>query len=262
MEKYAAAKRRLFAGQQEGDIAVLSADDPLLAPSLPGKAGTLLRFGMQPGSDALVTDDGVRLSVSLPGGRVEEYYPLSGTALASLVNRLNAAAAILAVRAFGCLRQEIQPGLADYRPPAHRMALVGEIGGVRYVDDSKGTNIGAVAAALASSGNRIILIAGGRDKGSDFSLLAPAVRKHVKHLVLLGEAAGQMHEALGGLVPTSRVGTMEEAVRVAAESADPGDTVLLSPGCASFDMFTSYAQRGDVFRQAVLGLSSLQQENV
>lgn len=262
MARYAAAKQRLFAHQQKGDIAVLAADDPLLQVNPPGNAGTLLRFGIHPRSDALVTDSGVRISASLPGAEPEEYYDLTATGLSSFVNRLNAAAAILAVRAFGCGGNAIQSGLADYRPPAHRMTLVGEIGGVRFIDDSKGTNIGAVEAALAGSGNRVILIAGGRDKGSDFSLLAPAVRTHVKRLVLLGEAAERLHAALGDTVPTSRVGSMEEAVREAAQSAVPGDTVLLSPGCASFDMFTSYAHRGDVFRQAVRSLSFMQQERV
>jgi UDP-N-acetylmuramoylalanine--D-glutamate ligase len=202
------------------------------------------------------------LTASLPGGQVEEFYDLAATALSSYVNRLNAAAAVLAVRAAGCNPDAIRTGLEDYLPPAHRMALVGEIAGVRYVDDSKGTNIGAVEAALASSGSHVILIAGGRDKGSDFRLLAPAVRKHVRHLILIGEAADRMFDALGTAVPTSRAGSMEDAVRRAAEMAQPGDTVLLSPACASFDMFTGYAQRGEVFRQSVLSLSPAKQESI
>jgi UDP-N-acetylmuramoylalanine--D-glutamate ligase len=134
------------------------------------------------------------------------------------------------------------------------MSLVADIDGVRYVDDSKGTNIGAVAAALTSCGERVILIAGGRDKDSDFSMLGEHVNKHAKHLVLIGEAADRIEAQLGSLVPITRAGSMQEAVLRAAEIAVQGDTILLSPGCASFDMFTSYIHRGETFQEAVLGL--------
>lgn len=262
MARYAAAKKMLFAHQKSGDTAILSTDDPLLQAKPPGGASTLLRFGLRRDADARVTEQGVMLAASLSETGAEEYFDLAGTSLSSLVNRLNGAAAILAARIHGCPADAIRAGLGDFQPPPHRMALVEVVNGVRYIDDSKGTNIGAVEAALASSGTRVILIAGGRDKGSDFSLLAPAVQSHVKHLILLGEAAARMQDALGSRVPTSRVATMEEAVRAAAESAEAGDTVLLSPGCASFDMFTGYAQRGDVFRQAVRSLSPRKKETV
>jgi UDP-N-acetylmuramoylalanine--D-glutamate ligase len=134
------------------------------------------------------------------------------------------------------------------------MALVAELDGIRYVDDSKGTNVGAVAAALASIGGRVVLIAGGRDKDSDFSLLAQSVRGYVRQLILIGEAADRIEEQLGALAPVIRAASMQEAVRRAAEVAERGDTVLLSPGCASFDMFTGYAHRGEVFQQAVADL--------
>jgi len=261
MKNYAAAKQRIFVNQEVGDIAVLSSDDPLLLSQPPGRAGTVLRFGTHTEADARVTDRGVKLSVILPRGKIEENYDLAETALYSLVNRLNAAAAILAVRAAGCDPDRIQRGLAGYAPPDHRMTLVDEIAGVRYVDDSKGTNIGAVEAALASSGDRVILIAGGRDKGSDFSMLENPLRRHAKHLILIGEAAERMQAALCSIVPTTRAGTMEDAVRIAAECAQPGDTVLLSPACASFDMFTSYAHRGDVFRQAVFSLDPMKKKS-
>lgn len=261
MENYAAAKQRIFVNQFAEDIAVLSADDPLLKMEPGGEAGTVLRFGVHPDSQALVTKGGVMLSAQLPGRKIEEHYDLTDTSLSSFVNRLNAAAAILSARAIGCTPEEIRIGLADYIPPDHRMTPVREIAGVRFIDDSKGTNIGAVEAALASSGSHVILIAGGRDKGSDFRLLEPAVRKHVRHLILIGEAAARMDEALGSAVPISRADSMEDAVHRSAELAQPGDTVLLSPGCASFDMFTSYAHRGEVFRQAVLRLPPLKQEN-
>jgi UDP-N-acetylmuramoylalanine--D-glutamate ligase len=251
MEGYAAAKRRIFINQGAGDSAILGADDPMAMAEPVPTGAAVLRFGVVSGCEAQVGAEGVVLVLEIGGQKIEEKYDLRDTPLASSINRLNAAAAILAVRVFGCGAGEIRAGLASYVPPAHRMALVAEIGGVRYVDDSKGTNIGAVAAALASSGDRVILIAGGRNKGSDFSLLAESVSRHVRHLVLIGEAAAQMAEQLGSLVPVTRAGSMEDAVRRSAVIAQEGDTVLLSPACASFDMFTSYAHRGEVFRQAV-----------
>jgi UDP-N-acetylmuramoylalanine--D-glutamate ligase len=251
MQGYGAAKRRIFANQGAGDTAILGADDPLVMAEPVATGARVLRFGAAPGCEAKVRGEGVSLVLEIAGQKLEEEYDLRNTALSSAINRLNAAAAILAVRLFGCGAEEIRAGLASYSPPAHRMALVAEISGVRYVDDSKGTNIGAVAAALASSGDRVILIAGGRNKGSDFSLLAESVVRHVRHLILIGEAAEQMAEQLGPLVPVTRAGTMADAVHRAAAIARAGDTVLLSPACASFDMFTSYAHRGEVFRQSV-----------
>lgn len=251
MEGYAAAKRRIFKNQGAGDTAILGADDPMVMAEPVVTGAQVLRFGAVSGCEAQVVTEGVVLDLAIGGQKIEEKYDLRDTALASSINRLNAAAAILAVRVFGCNAGEIRAGLASYAPPAHRMALVAEIGGVRYVDDSKGTNIGAVAAALASCGDRVILIAGGRNKGSDFSLLAESVARHVRHLILIGEAAAQMSRQLGSLVPLTMAASMEDAVRRAAEIALAGDTVLLSPACASFDMFTSYAHRGEVFRQAV-----------
>lgn len=251
MEGYDAAKRRIFANQGPGDTAILGADDPMVMAKPPANRATALRFGTVPGCEAQISDKGVHLVLEIGGQKIDEEYDLRETALASFINRLNAAAAILAVRVFGCSAGEIRAGLASYAPPAHRMALVAEIDGVRYVDDSKGTNIGAVAAALASCGDRVILIAGGRNKGSDFSLLAASISRHVRHLILIGEAAAQMAEQLGHLVPVTRASSMEEAVRRAAEVARAGDTVLLSPACASFDMFTGYAHRGEVFSRAV-----------
>lgn len=254
MANYIAAKRRIFANQGAGDVAIIGSDDALVMQEKITTAGTVMHFGVQPLSEALVEDTGVLLRGGPLGLEHDEFYELSQTSLSSLVNRLNAAAAILAARVYGCDPEAIRRGLAGYVLPAHRMSPVAEVGGIRYVDDSKGTNIGAVAAALVSCGERVVLIAGGRDKESDFSLLADHVRKHVQHLVLIGEAADRIEAQLGLQAPVLRAASMEEAVRKATDVARPGDTVLLSPGCASFDMFTGYAHRGEVFQQAVLGL--------
>lgn len=254
MECYGAAKRRIFANQGPGDIAIVGADDPLVMAAAVTTAGTVLHFGRSPQAEARVTASGVSLTTSFAGKEVDETYDLRETALASAVNRLNVAAAILAARSLGCRPGTCRTGLAGYTLPGHRMAVVAEIDGVLFVDDSKGTNTGAVAAALASCRGPVVLIGGGRDKGSDFTLLRPAVERHVRRLVLIGEAAGAMAAALDSLVPVSRAASMEDAVRRAAAAARPGDTVLLSPGCASFDMFTGYAERGRLFQQAVADL--------
>ncbi len=254
MQDYAAAKRRIFAHQTSGDVAIVGKDDPLVMQEKVGASGRVYGFGTDPSSQAVVEENGVRIRGTVTGHGQDEMYDLSATVLSSFVNRLNAAAAILAARVFGSAPEAIRKGLASYVAPAHRMALVAEIESVKYVNDSKGTNVGAVAAALASCGNRVVLIAGGRDKESDFSLLAEQVRKHVHHLILIGEAADSIEAELGSLVPVIRADSMSEAVSRASEVARPGDTVLLSPACASFDMYAGYAHRGDVFEQAVLNL--------
>jgi UDP-N-acetylmuramoylalanine--D-glutamate ligase len=258
MEGYVAAKRRIFVNQGAGDTAILGADDPMVMAKPPTTGAAVLRFGAATSCEAQISAEGVHLALEIGGRKIDEGYDLRDTPLASFINRLNAAAAILAARVFGCSAGEIRAGLTTYAPPSHRMALVAEIEGVRYVDDSKGTNIGAVAAALASCGDRVILIAGGRNKGSDFSLLAASVSRHVRHLILIGEAAAQMAEQLGHLVPVTMASSMAEAVCRAAAVARAGDTVLLSPACASFDMFTGYAHRGEVFCRAVQELRPVQ----
>ncbi|MCB1707672.1 MAG: UDP-N-acetylmuramoyl-L-alanine--D-glutamate ligase, partial [Halioglobus sp.] len=138
----------------------------------------------------------------------------------------------------------------------HRCQRVAEIAGVSYVNDSKGTNIGATIAALngMGQGRNILLIAGGQGKGADFAQLRPAVGSYCKLLVVLGEDAPKLQAALQDIAPVTLAGTMEEAVAVAAAGAAAGDVVLLSPACASFDMFSGYAHRGDVFSRAVAQL--------
>ena len=134
---------------------------------------------------------------------------------------------------------------------AHRSEWVLEHEGVAWVNASKGTNVGAVRMGLEGFSAPVILIAGGQDKGGDFSPLRGVVRRKVKHLVLLGEARDRLREVLGGEVPVQEVGTIEEAVAFAAGAAAPGDVVLLSPACASFDQFRNFEERGEVFKEAV-----------
>ena len=251
---YVAAKRRIFVNQHIGDIAILAGDDPLCREMAAGLTDrkTLL-FGQERDCRARVGQD--RVVVDLVGE--VETYQLAGTALAGTTGALNAAAAILAVRCVGCSPSEIQKGLARFVPGPHRLARVGEINGVVYYDDSKATNTGAVLSALRQFAGDVILIAGGRDKGDDYGLLRAAVGEKVKRLVLIGEAAGKIAAAMQGTVEIDYAASMEEAVGIAAGVAVPGDTVLLSPSCSSFDMFDSYGHRGKVFVAAVEGLKTL-----
>jgi UDP-N-acetylmuramoylalanine--D-glutamate ligase len=137
------------------------------------------------------------------------------------------------------------------------MQLVGRVDGVTYINDSKATNTGAVNSGLEQAGGPVILIAGGKDKGDDYHQLREAVHDHVKYLLLIGEAAQDMGEALSDLAETEFPKSLEDAVKRAADHAEPGDTVLLSPACASFDMFESYIQRGERFVAAVRDLQEL-----
>ncbi len=254
---YAQTKMRLFEGQGAGDIAIVNYDDEHcqrqdgVARKLGRKGPEVLWFGhdLEGRSGAWVQGQQVRLSDR------DDSFDLSGTYLESSPNLENAAAAILAALAAGCSARAIQLGLADFRSLPHRMTFVTEIGGVRYVDDSKATNIGAVVAALASISGSVVLIAGGRDKGGDYGLLVESVRKKVTSMLLIGEARGQMAAVFGGVTNVELMVSLEEAVARAGAISRSGDTVLLSPACASFDMFASYAQRGEVFQQRVMMLN-------
>jgi len=247
---YAESKFNLFAAQEPEDVAILNHDDP---ESMAAKAlwprSKVFFFGHElAGRDGALLDCTSVVLQGLGGG---ERYELAGTALAESPNRENSAAAILAARLSGCPAAAIAQGLADFAPLAHRLALVAEVDGVRYYDDSKATNIGAVQSALEAMTGPVILIAGGRDKGGDYRLLNKAMGRRVKHLLLIGEAREKMAAAFAALTEVEQLAGLEEAVARAHQLARPGDTVLLSPACASFDMFNSYAHRGEVFRKAV-----------
>ncbi|MGX9728725.1 MAG: UDP-N-acetylmuramoyl-L-alanine--D-glutamate ligase [Candidatus Electronema sp. VV] len=257
-ENYAEAKRQIFARQGQADIAILGADDPVVAAKPVTTAGTVLHFGTQADSRARVEGQHVRLEPGFGADGAVESYDLSATRLNSLVNVYNAAAAILAARAFGCSVEGIRSGLADYQPPMHRMTPAGEINGVRFINDSKATNIGAVIAALAGFQKDVILIAGGRNKGGDFTELIPAFQQHVRQVVLIGEAASELAaaaEAAG--IEHQFADDMGDAVCKGFAAAKPGETVLLAPACASFDMFDNYEHRGREFMRCAAELAEV-----
>jgi len=245
---YARAKGNAFVNQTPDDVAVVPAGDAICLAQAGRGAGRIVTFGAD--ADYTVSGDVIVERATA------ERFALSGTGFHGTHNFENAAAAVAAARALGVGADGIRGGLAGFRPLAHRMALVAEASSVRYYDDSKATNVGAaVTALLGLTEPRAVLVAGGRDKLGSYEPLVAALREKGRAVVLIGEAADRIAAAIGGTVPVLRAATMEEAVQKAAGIAQPGDAVLLSPACSSFDMFKSYADRGDRFADAVLRLA-------
>jgi UDP-N-acetylmuramoylalanine--D-glutamate ligase len=170
------------------------------------------------------------------------------------------AASAIALSA-GAIPDCVSDVVREFRGVEHRLEWVAEIHGVQYFNDSKATNVDAALKSLEAFPRSIHLIAGGRDKGGDFAALRPLVEQRVKHLILIGEAAGKMREALGEIVEISEVDNLEKAVLLCRRGSVPGDVVLLAPACASFDMFEDYEQRGRIFKQVVRRLREAEERN-
>lgn len=254
-EDYARTKFRLFENQGPGDCAVFNADDPVIDGRISSGLtdGELVPFSVSSTLDVGLYLSGSDIVYALESG-AEERYPTKGFGLKGLHNIENAMAVIGAARRLGIAGDVVLKALEEFKGLAHRMELVRELEGVAYIDDSKGTNIGALAMALRSVGGPVVLIAGGVDKGGDYSSLSGAVKEKVRLMVLIGAARFRIKDALGDGVETTLVSSMEEAVSKASASAVPGDTVLLSPACSSFDMFSSYKERGERFKVLVEAL--------
>jgi len=258
MEKYVQAKMQLFAHQGSGEVAIINGDDELCGNLPLDMQSAVCTFGKKNGYTAVISDNRITLNID----DVKEEYQFDGmqgmvaTDKINEITLMNYAAAILAVRSLGCNHQQTKDGLNAFSPLPHRIEFVAEVSGVSYYNDSKATNTGAVIGALEQFRGNVILIAGGRDKGDDFSLLKESVRLKVKKMVTFGEAAGLLEKALTEVVDISPAQSMDDAVQTAARTAVSGDVVLLSPACASFDMFSSYGHRGNEFKKAVLALES------
>lgn len=251
MAAYAAAKARIFAAQGPADFAVVNVDDPLVVEVAAGLRARRIEISTRRpiGSDGGWGEDG-GLGLRLMGGGVERYpFPTAG--LLGRHNQENALAALAAARLAGATPTEAVRALHAFRPLAHRMELVAETRGIAYFDDSKGTNVGAVCAAIGDFPRPVVLIAGGRDKGGDYAPLAAALGRVGRGAVLIGEAADRIAAALAPILPVERAPSMRDAVAAATRMARPGDAVVLSPACSSFDMFRDYEHRAQVFRDAV-----------
>jgi len=251
MGDYVRAKQRIYAG---ASVQVVNRDDKPAAALAVG-AARLISFGLDAPDDA---NFGVAETSS--GNWIvrgdERWMPVAQVKVAGRHNLANALAALALGEAAGLERQAMLQVLREFQGLPHRTQWVAERGGVAWYNDSKGTNIGATLAAAQGFDGPLVLIAGGQGKGADFAELAAGLDERVKAVVLIGEAAGEIRQALGGRIPARDAASMREAVSLAAQLAQLGDLVLLSPACASFDMFDNYQHRGDVFMQAVRELAS------
>ena len=248
---YAAAKGRLFATQRAGDFALAPSGDALSLSLARVSAGKLVCYG---GVDGQVRREGDQIVDSESGLAL----PVAELGIRGEHNIHNACAAALAARLVGVLPAQIEAVLRSFRGLPHRMQHVATLEGVDYYDDSKATNVGAAVAALSGFARhkvRVVLIAGGKDKGGSYEPLRAALERSGAGLVLIGEASPLIAEAFAGSqLPVARAASMDEAVRAAHKLARWGEAVVLAPACASFDMYKSYAHRGDVFTEAVLSL--------
>jgi UDP-N-acetylmuramoylalanine--D-glutamate ligase len=254
MADYLAAKQRIFRGCRK---AVVNRDDPA---SMPAAAADIecYSFGLEPSAAArafqlLPRADGEWLACGS-----EPWLPVSELRIVGKHNLANALAALALGQALGLARAPMLEALRNFPGLKHRCQWVANIRQVSWYNDSKGTNVGASVAAiqgLAQQG-KVILLAGGVGKGADFSELGPAMAAHGRIAILFGEDAAQIARVLEPVVPVTQVSSLQDAVRLAHATASAGDVVLLSPACASFDMFRNYEHRGDVFVQAVQELSA------
>ncbi len=248
---YADSKARIFL---HCETAVVNADEPDVV-RMPRSGSRVISFALN--------DARADYSLATPAGSREPWLARRGAPLLPLTalrisGRHNAANALATLALGDALRLPMQPMLDELREFTglpHRAQWVADFNGVRYINDSKGTNIGATLAAVGGLSGPLVVIAGGDGKGQDFTPLAAAFRGKVRTAVLLGRDASLIETALTGVCHTARVAGMEDAVRAAARFAQPGDTVLLSPACSSLDMFRDYAQRGAAFAAAVQELA-------
>jgi len=251
-EKYVAAKMRMFDNQLDRDAAVLNADDPEVARRMPSRPqiywfsrtkrvaqGAFLRDGQ-----IFFRDHGSEIPLVR-----REQIPLRGEH-----NVENVLAACAAAYLAGAEPSAIAAGVASFRAVEHRLEFVAELGGVSYYNDSKATNVDAALKAIEAFSNSLIVILGGKDKGSPYTPLREPLRARAKSALLIGAAAEKIAADLGDAVPCEHAGTLDRAVKMAAEQGQPGDVVLLAPACSSFDQFENYEHRGRAFKELVARL--------
>src|SRR5579859_671809 len=254
LEAYAAAKARIFEKQTAADFAILNADDPASTPYAPTKPkvfwfsrkqrvahGAFLR-----GEEILFRHHGEE-EIILKQSEI----PLPGAH-----NLENVLAAVAAARLAGTRPHEIQKAVRSFKGVEHRLEFVAELNGVRYYNDSKATNVDATLKALDAFPGRILVILGGKDKGSDYTVLQTPLHEKAILALLIGAAAQKIESQITGSVAVERAVTLERAVEIASRTARPGDIVLLAPACASFDQFENYEHRGRVFKQLVHALEN------
>jgi len=251
-DDYIGAKMRIFANQNSRDLAILNRDDPVVMRQRERVKAKKVLFSLREKLNEGASFNGQTITLEFEG--IGEEYSLARSPLKGIHNVENMMAALTAARIFGCSKKAIQDTLNRFEGLEHRLEFVREIEGIRFYNDSKGTNVGSVVKSLQSFTEPVILIAGGKDKNGDLSPLRELIRKRVRHLILIGEAKERMNRELGRLTDTNMVKSLEEAVLLARKKAAGGQVILFSPACSSFDMFKDYKERGKVFKEAVARL--------
>jgi UDP-N-acetylmuramoylalanine--D-glutamate ligase len=254
LESYGAAKARIFENQTEADSAILNADDPGTTPYAPAKPQVYWFSRKQRvAQGAFVKGSEILFRRA---GKEETVLKVTDIPLAGAHNVENVLAAVVAARLVGAEPAAIAKGVRSFAGVEHRLEFVAEIGGVRYYNDSKATNVDATLKALDAFPGRILIILGGKDKGSDYTLLQAPLREKAILALLIGAASEKIERQIAGSVAIERAETIERAVETAAHAARAGDIVLLAPACASFDQFQNYEHRGRVFKELVHQLES------
>jgi UDP-N-acetylmuramoylalanine--D-glutamate ligase len=259
---YVKSKGRIFENQEGGNICIFNASDRHI-----GSIAGNIRCNKIPYSGgenlagyskyARISNDRIEINIRMESGGSGSPIPERDTLYFSEIripgrhNAENVAASALASLAAGGNITGIRAALKNFRGLPHRIEHVATIDGTEYYDDSKATTVDSVAKALDLFSKPVVLIMGGRNKGNDFTLLQNKVAKHVKKLIVLGEAREEIRASLGGFVETVSAESIEDSVRLAYMASGPGDVVLLSPACSSFDMFKSYSHRGEIFCKAI-----------
>jgi UDP-N-acetylmuramoylalanine--D-glutamate ligase len=253
MEQYAASKARIFMNQLSADALIYDADDEWTMRVVPAARCRIIGFSIKNVLDEGAFVEKGMLVTRLHGIR-QEIIPTDRIGIKGMHNLYNAMAAALACLLLGVDAAAIRKSLEEFAGVEHRLEFVRERNGVRYVNDSKATNVDSVWYALQAFTQPIVLLLGGRDKGNEYSRLTELIRDHVRTVVAIGESADKVEKAFAAVRPVLRAASMEEAVATATAQAQSGDVVLLSPACASFDWFTNYEHRGRVFKELVQNL--------
>ena len=249
LKSYALAKQRILLNQTREDWAVLNADDEISSGMRPEAAGSVCLFSRRPLQEGVCVEEGQ--IVIRQKGYSASVMPATEVAMRGAHNLENVLAATCAAHLSGLSLEAIRRTIRNFKGVEHRLERVAVYDGVSYYNDSKATNVESAKKALQAFSSPVVLIMGGQDKRGDFEQLADLVKERVRRLILMGEAAAKIAAALGSSAPVSEAENLEEAVCQAGRSASRGDTVLLAPGCASFDMFDDYEHRGREFKESV-----------
>ena len=251
-ENYARAKERIFIAQLANDCAVLNADNPRAAAAATRSTAKVYWFSIQRAVEqGAWIENGFVVYRAAKDGPIEQVMPVGGIPLKGAHNVENVLAAVVAARLASVPAEAVRRAIEKFQAVEHRLEYVTTVNDVEFYNDSKATNVDATAKAIAAFPSGIHLILGGKDKGSDYTILSPLLRERVRAVYTIGSAAAKIESQLRGVIPIHSCETLEKAVSEAAGAARPGEVVVLAPACSSFDQFENYEHRGSVFKQLV-----------